>query len=133
MQLSAGLAAVVSLVRSKGIATNQQIAAALESAVIDGERTAAAKASAKQDQDAAKCQESCIAQARTHSPEASDESQATHLRDWQSDGVSAMCSATGSRSIEQLPELRLRHRLSVLGLRRTDTRLSFTKGPPCPL
>jgi hypothetical protein len=76
MQLSAGLAAVVSLVRSKGIATNQEIAAALESAVIEGERTAAAKASAKQDQDVAKAKAAALRKLERMGRKRSDESSA---------------------------------------------------------
>lgn len=54
MQLNAALAAVVSIVRKKGVATDPEIAAALDDAVREGERAAAAKASAKQEEAAGK-------------------------------------------------------------------------------
>ena len=60
MQLNAALAAVVSIVRTKGIATDPEIAAALDSAVREGERAAAAKASANQEQAAAKAKEAAL-------------------------------------------------------------------------
>ena len=60
MQLNAGLAAVVNIVRSKGIATDQEIASALESAAREGERTAAAKESAKEERAAASAKEAAL-------------------------------------------------------------------------
>ena len=60
MQLNAALAAVVDILRQKGIATEQEIAKALESAVREGERAAAAKATAKQEEAAAKTKEAAL-------------------------------------------------------------------------
>ena len=60
MQLNAALAAVVDIVRAKGIANDQEIAKALESAVREGERAAAAKATAKQEEATAKTKEAAL-------------------------------------------------------------------------
>ena len=60
MQLNAGLAAVVNLVRSKGLAIDQEIVSALEGAAREGERTAAAKESAKQERAAASAKEAAL-------------------------------------------------------------------------
>ena len=60
MQLNAALAAVVGIVRDKGIATDQEIAAALDNAVKKGEQGAAAKETAKQERAAASVKEAAL-------------------------------------------------------------------------